>query len=903
MSDKRPLIFIKPYSETLKKLFEVCNEIKDQENFEIFEIESNAEFAQVIVSAGASLTLFSSLKKCALILQEQKRNIFRMKSKVILLSPKNIDRKIHEKFTKIGLTEMVVEPIAPKTLVHKVKLLLRSLPKTQVESDTDDQTVKSGEDAATPEAAGQATKSDGGKYNKIDGYMTTKINKKTELKLTDDKEEKAPEEGVNYLEEALSKKRKTYTEAELQEIDKQERATSEAEKIDTHYRNKESNNFQLTDDSDAEKKKKERAELEDAVFENRPKSAFALEEETQNKKKKAAKLDLEDEEDASAIKAVKLEKERADNDSSAELLLSNDKSKKASREPNLNADEDEQDKKAATKLLLAQEDETKAAQEKDSELLEREKKKLQRLELEVELEKQASLEVLNKAEKEKKKITDLELQNEKDSGDDAETSPAEFIDKYYRNDGKEKTEEEIDSKASRSLNKNLNESKARELPDNLPEVLEETTELDENKSPTKLNLSSEAEDKETTPRELEDDEEETKAPVNLDLETEAELKRTAKEKIEKEKLLEDKLTDLELEDDQTNTAAKENLLGDEDFAKKKKGETNLDLLDDSAEKQRSLSKVDNIQTHYGMKSLERKVDQNWDKLGQSDNVTDLATAKKNRTAQARAFEFDIKKEEEFNFEKTEKEFSSVDPFFRNLKEKYGTIDYENNVAVDKEGNRVPLDEALEAIIAENQHLLGEAVESLETDQVFLVSPLGITGMIEASGFYHDKKKKGVDLLKFLAKKIFDDYGAITTFIHYDLKAKTQKNWYAGHIELDLPSTNREQRETHWQTISSENQKAWKNVNETTFTEKFLVYPFQEGVTNLGMAVVEFTAATDENRMQGIQNILSCALGLYYQEYHATLAKKEEPKKNIEDSSKPAAGFFSKVFGLFGKKAS
>jgi hypothetical protein len=822
-----------------------------------------------------------------------------MKSKVMLLSIKNIDRKIHEKFSKMGLSELVVEPIAPKTLVHKVKLLLRSLPKTQVEGETDNQTVKSMEDGTAPEAVDNGTKSDGSKYNKIDGFMASKAkDKKTELHLSDDEENKPAEESVNYHEEALAKKRKTYTEEELQDIENSSKATGVADKIDGFYRNKETSQFQLTDDESQKKAKKE-AILEEEVTDKKQKSNLIAKEEIE--RKKTSRLDLQDENEEPDLPSSFEIDERQARAKGIDLLLQ-DSTEKKERAALDRDDEEEKKKKTTLNLELGIDEKSNDKKNNLEEEADTESRRKVILQLEVETKEREKKEALEKEEKTRKASLDIqpeEIQEEKN----LEKTPAQFVDKYYRNNDLEKKKEDEGNENDKTSAKLKLKKEKDEGQEHDPEISEDE-EVPAAKTLEKQKLSNDDENKPDKLNNLEDEDEgneKEKIQLKLDKdEKEAEMKESTLE--DDEELDTNKKTNLNLEDENKEKEAATKL-EKENTEKSRKESTNLDLEKDQQNRSGNHGKVDHIETHYGMKQLDRKVDQNWDKLGDTDNVASLAEAKKRKESQARAFEFDVKKDDGFNFENAQKEFSDVDPFFRNLKNKYGSIDYENNIAIDKSGNKVPLDEALEAIIAENSKLMGTAVENIETDEIFLVSPLGITGMIEASNYYHNKKKKGSDLLKYLAQKILDDYGAATTFILYDLKAKTHKSWYCGHVELDLPQSNRGDRDKHWQTIFNEFQKEWKATIEVTINDKFLIYPLQEGITTLGIGVVEFLAPVDENKIMGIQNILSCALGLYYQEYHGTLAKKEDPKKAEQTMAKSGSGFFNKVFGFFKNKAS
>ncbi|TNF32186.1 MAG: hypothetical protein EP319_00180 [Deltaproteobacteria bacterium] len=136
MENGKPFIFIHPLSDALQKLLDEYKEKASAESLEIFELENVAEVTQVLPTLGQSLTITSSPKKCAQILQTCKNIIKRNNLKIILLSPKQLPWKVQQKLTKIGLTECAVEPIPQRTLSYKVNLHLRAI-KTRSEEEAE----------------------------------------------------------------------------------------------------------------------------------------------------------------------------------------------------------------------------------------------------------------------------------------------------------------------------------------------------------------------------------------------------------------------------------------------------------------------------------------------------------------------------------------------------------------------------------------------------------------------------------------------------------------------------------------------------------------------------------------------------------------------------------------------
>lgn len=142
MENKKQLIIIPPMSEPVKKLHEVLEGIAGDENIEISLIDDLKELSQFIATTGQCLILASNAKKCATFLQDNKSMLAKNHCKTILFTPKEIPAKTLIKFTKVGLTESILESTPPKTFLYKVKLLMRSI-KTAKPQEEAEKVVKS----------------------------------------------------------------------------------------------------------------------------------------------------------------------------------------------------------------------------------------------------------------------------------------------------------------------------------------------------------------------------------------------------------------------------------------------------------------------------------------------------------------------------------------------------------------------------------------------------------------------------------------------------------------------------------------------------------------------------------------------------------------------------------------
>ena len=137
MENKKQLILIPPMSEALKKLYEVLTTISEDENVEISIIDDLKELSQFIATTGQCLILASNAKKCANFLQENRFILAKYHCKTILFTPKEIPSKTLVKFTKIGLTESILENSPPKTFLYKIKLQLRSIKTNNAQEDSE----------------------------------------------------------------------------------------------------------------------------------------------------------------------------------------------------------------------------------------------------------------------------------------------------------------------------------------------------------------------------------------------------------------------------------------------------------------------------------------------------------------------------------------------------------------------------------------------------------------------------------------------------------------------------------------------------------------------------------------------------------------------------------------------
>lgn len=319
MSSLKPLIFVHPLSETLKKLFEVMQESAESEGIELYEIDDIGEFNQLFPTIGQSVAIFGDPKKCAKGLQSNKKTIQKIHSKVILLSNKAIPRKTLEKFDKVGLTECIIEPVVPKTLLYKVKLHLRSI----ISKEEQEEQSKS------------FSKSDD-KNNEDENDSSTKT-------FSSKEEKKNNEEHLDYRRK--SKKNQGGDE------DDQRESSYHDEEIDTHWKGKNKVlDDSVWDESEDKKKNKYQEQTLDGYYKGKVKKGSDLEFEDEETSQKQRDEDFLDDEI---------------NDLKKDLLLEVEEDMAKTR-PNQTADDEEDDisKKKNKPVLEAIEDDKKSPQTK-----------------------------------------------------------------------------------------------------------------------------------------------------------------------------------------------------------------------------------------------------------------------------------------------------------------------------------------------------------------------------------------------------------------------------------------------------------------------------------------------------------------------------------------------------------
>ena len=141
MANLKPVIFIFPISPTLTKL---KDELKNDPTLDINEVDDINEVVQLFQNVAPAMILTSDAKKGLKVLSIIEKHFKKTSSKMMLLTTTRLPMRAAAKAEKMGMTSIIEEPIATKTLIFKVNLLLRSLPTEKVDPNKGEMKVSKG---------------------------------------------------------------------------------------------------------------------------------------------------------------------------------------------------------------------------------------------------------------------------------------------------------------------------------------------------------------------------------------------------------------------------------------------------------------------------------------------------------------------------------------------------------------------------------------------------------------------------------------------------------------------------------------------------------------------------------------------------------------------------------------
>jgi len=921
MAGTKPLLFIYPLTPSLQKLKEVIEKTAEEDGVEIYEIDNVSEAAQLIPTVGQSLTLCGNPKKCAQVLQATKKPIKKLNSKVILLSAKPIKRATLDKFSKVGLTECINEPVPPKTLLYKVNLILRSI-KGVSESDDEEQEIKSlGGKDEEEESSSEKRRMERGVIEEDDAedmYGTKKKKKRDQVEI---EEEEKENKKSNYQEDAIgthwSGKNKKKEALEGEEEEDSKKLANDDDNYDSYYKGKQSKDLSIEEEEE-EAKKTKREDIDEDLYETAElKKSHELELEEEERKKKK---DEEDESDAYMKGKVSenLDLEVDDQEHTQERdeededdFLRGKVNKKLDIEEE---DEDFVDKEEVEEQEYEEDEEEK---KKSLELIDDEEKKKHNLE-EDEYEEEDAPEIEKDLEFEGEELEGPEKDEEEEleDKDRREKEEAEKIEKYYKGELSNEEDPEEDDEDENGIKKeklefsDFEDESGKEKREDLEEDDSDYDDKKEKKEELELELDEDEKDRNNG----EDEEGEFghgKGEKQLDLEDEDKNKDYEDdEHLDHDgdfgrRKSENTNLDLEGDDKDKDFGAEDDDLGDFQRRKIDKG---LDVEDDGFKKKAKLIEK-NIDTHYSNKKSVKHEDYDWD-IEQERKKKGYEEEKKKRQADIEMTLGEKKDwgEQTINYAKLWDEFGGI------TTEREGNLDKKTGPKYYSEDETKELGKGVygpdgELLRDEFGNLIEDEDEE-GSNKLFEPEANGLDTAIQVLNRYYDKDTKIEEILSYISERLYKEEGALTAFIATDPKTNEYKDLHIGHLSLEKDIEEKD-REEAWKKLRKSNLAKWRglllpNWSDLTFQAKEIefYYPFYEGVNDMGMAIVNFKNGFSEEKCKKIEIILETARGLYLETYHEAGEKGSYTKGSKVDKAKSAVGKIKGFFGrLLGKKAS
>lgn len=921
-------------SEPLQKLNEVLKAISNEENIDISIIENPDELAQFLGSSVQCLLAFSSAKLCATTLQENRFLLTMNHSKVILLTPKEIPAKTLAKFIKLGLTESILESSPPKTLLYKVRLLLRSIKTSVPQQEKNDQIVKSMLDLN----ASLSSKND---------FSTEKVHKTNEileagtdeqLKNLIDNDDKNSNDLVEnkknkhaYQQEAIDTTWKAKEKPETSQVLFDEPSPEEEKdkndglsNIDIYYRGKKKDNTTIDFDHSASLTKKN---IGDSEYSDAP-----IDE--SYKKKNATELSLDLNVGASG-----------DTKSNYTEVQDGTLSIKRSEETfNL----DEMDRQLKKENLITEEEKALAR-----------KKELEEFDalFEAAKKKQAELEEVADAERYQEKISGNSLELEEGGDDEAKeiteydnsdldnhkkknnlnliTAPLERKksidqkhDDYEKEPPKAKTDSGLlietnpTSKKSDSMlleEGELDEDKSKNnKTQNLFELESKKKEKSESESESeeygykKNNLSrmsieeadldnkKQEEEKEIDER-LEDSERKKETTLNLE---DAMVERT-KEALESNENTKDssrdKATLLQLDDGDTGRS-KSMIENEETNMSFKKINQHEIELDTGKNHHRHDGKVDKIDTFYRSEDA-KKTEYSWDNLTDKKNAVDLDFGKSSR------------RENEINVELHRKDAGEITIDYRKLKKEFDYISRNGKSDEDDSGPQIRSEEIRDS-------------EDSRSFEVVEIDARSFDFGIEIVNLIYQKTSKPVDFYKKISEELISHYRAypifytfksndkkyiesFDSFMHFGnslVSIELKEWWMEAKKDQDTFNHYFEKTMTTWlcREIQGKSGGFWEDAelpswaaNELTNKKVEMVFPYFDGVDRMGMAVLIFPDGVNSAKEKSIITTLEMARTIFLDSIQRTISTTEK-LTNEDAPAKEKKNITSMFAGLFNR---
>ncbi|EQC43808.1 hypothetical protein M900_1165 [Bacteriovorax sp. Seq25_V] len=908
----------------MKKLKEVIAETADEDGVEIYEVDDVMEVSQLLPTIGQSLTIFSNPKKCASVLQPNRRAIHKLNSKVILLSAKSIPRKTLDKFSKIGLTECVVEPVPPKTLLYKVKLLLRSIVVAGEEDEEQNEEVKFAHSEDEGTDTKQKQRVEKGIISESDNHIDYNLRGKlgTELEIdADESEENRPGYKEGKIETEWEGKVHN-TDLAFDEDKEKDKEMSEGSYLDSYLRSKKKDKNEVTLDFEEPTKERRSNEMEYDEYGNpSKKSSLTLEtgedktgREKEDKDKAKADdkyykgklnssmLDMNfDEDDKDLSKEEEELEERRKNKTELEfgLDLSAENDSELEESSQHTDDDDLYGKRnKSSETMLDLDDEEEKSIKTQAEL---------KLDRERESESEDSEHTNEKRRAEHEGKNDIDLGFEEDEEDQKKNDNE--IDNYIRgNVSKTVTvieEEEIDARNSNDISADEDEES-----DHTHLDLEKGLDLendDEDESDlygTKLKLQTDKEREEGLDLEEDkDDQENSRAGINLKLENDSSTrddKSISEDEDDFSSVKKEKDLDLAFDSEESEKEANKKSSTEKDFGRRNSS-MDLDLEHEQDAKKYS-AHTERIETNLDSRKGIKHQEYDWDINKKKDGTENYGQEKKNKSQLDITFKEKVDLgEQTIDYRKLHSEFEAITINRSSSgKKSEGPKYYSENA--DKEFLRgIYEDDYLDSLSEAEIVALKNKVDK-EEETIYTPKSNGIEIAIKVLNLYSDKNLNKEDLFKFITDSIKNKYQGYSTFYSLNkANGKFEKIYQSKENVLEKITDKEETHKDEWDLM---NLPKWENEKFNT-EENLFFFPIYEGANKLGYITCYFENSPKEDISKSIEVIFETTRGIFLEESHKAglTGEYNKPKAISSQNNNEEEGIIKSIFGKFFKKAS
>ncbi|MDH4469286.1 MAG: hypothetical protein QE271_14605 [Bacteriovoracaceae bacterium] len=120
------LIFLYPLSKSLRKIFQIVQEKKD-ERFQVYEVDTGAELIQIMEMSKAAIVICGEDKKLIKVQSGHERFFAERRNKLMLTSTKRLSPKEVNALYEKNIQDFFQEPVNEKMLYSKLEFHLKSL--------------------------------------------------------------------------------------------------------------------------------------------------------------------------------------------------------------------------------------------------------------------------------------------------------------------------------------------------------------------------------------------------------------------------------------------------------------------------------------------------------------------------------------------------------------------------------------------------------------------------------------------------------------------------------------------------------------------------------------------------------------------------------------------------------